>query len=51
MCEMKDISQEIYWMHMEENLLGSPDSGSGGMGTDDTTFNERVEASFVWCSG
>ena len=49
MCaEMKDISQELEWMHMEENQPGSAATVSGGLGTDDTTLIVRVEpTSFV----
>ena len=35
MREMKDISQELDWMQMEENQFESAALDSGGMGTDD----------------
>ena len=36
--EMKEISQELEWMQMEENMLGSAATGSVGMCADDTTL-------------
>ena len=42
------LSQELEWLCMEENRLGSAATGSGGKGTDDTTLIERGEqSSFV----
>ena len=42
------LSQELGRMRMSENQLGSVATGSGGIGTHDTTLIERVElSSFV----
>ena len=46
--KVKDISQELEWMQMEEHQPASVATGSGGMDTDDPIFTERVEpSSFV----
>ena len=45
MREMKDISQELEWKHMERHQPGPAATGSGGLCTDDTTLIESVEPS------
>ena len=49
--EMKDISQELEWMQLEEHQPGSAATGGGGMGTDDTTQTEHLEASSSVAAG
>ena len=48
---MKDISQELEWMQVEEHLAELAATGSGGMGTDVTTLIEVVEPSSVAAVG
>ena len=43
------LSQELEWM--ERNQHGSDATGSGGIGTQDTTLIERVEPSSVVAAG
>ena len=51
MREMKDISQALEWMHVEENQLGSAATAGGGLGTDDTTVIEVVQPSLLVAAG
>ena len=37
------LSQELEWMHVEDNDPGSAATGCGGLGIDDTTTTEVVE--------
>ena len=48
---MTDIPQELEWMQMGKHQLLSAAKGSGGLGTDDTTFSVKGGAEFVCCSG
>ena len=49
--DTKHISEELEWVHTEENQLGSVATGSGSVGTEDTTLMERVEPSSLVAAG
>ena len=49
--EMKCISQELEWIHIEENQSRSAATSGGGVGPDDTTLNEVAEPSLFVAAG